>query len=93
MSWSVRDRWGNEIILSDERWRHIIDGHWELEGLVDQVLDTLRLGTRKQSSVNSSQYRYTRRFSDLAHGYTHVVVIVRMGPNPFVITAYPKRVR
>ena len=93
MSWSVKDRWGNEIALSDERWQHIIDGHWELEDMFAQVLETVRLGTRRQNSMNPNQYRYTRRFSDLFYGYTHIVVIIRLKPNSFVITAYPKRVR
>ena len=29
MGWSVKDRWNNEIVLTDERWQHIVDGHWE----------------------------------------------------------------
>jgi len=30
--WVVKDRWGNEIVLTDERWQHITEGHWELTG-------------------------------------------------------------
>lgn len=42
--WSVKDRWNNEIVLTDERWQHIVDGHWELDKLLDEVLRTIRLG-------------------------------------------------
>ena len=30
---TVRDRWGNEIYLTDERWEHILERHEELTGL------------------------------------------------------------
>ena len=93
MSWTVQDRWSNEIVLTDERWQHIVEGHWELANLLDQVLQTIRLGTRKQHSTDPNKYRYSKRFSDLPHGYTHIFALVRLAPNKFVITAYPKRVR
>lgn len=28
--WDVTDKWGNRIELTDERWQHIIEHHWEL---------------------------------------------------------------
>jgi len=93
MAWFVEDRLGNKITLTDERWQHIVDGHWELARLIDQVLETIRSGTRKQHPTDLNKYRYTKRFSSLPHGYTHIFVIVRLLPNKFVITAYPKRVR
>lgn len=92
-SWSVKDRWNNEIILANERWQHIINGHWELANLCDQVLDTVRLGTHKQNETDPNKYRDLKKFSDSPYGYTHILVIVRLLPNKFVITACPKRVR
>ena len=65
MPWSVKDRWNNEIVLTDERWHHIVDGHWELAELRNQVLDAVRLGTRKQNETDPNKYRYSRRFSTL----------------------------
>ena len=93
MAWSIQDRWGNEITLTAERWQHIVDGHWELAELRDRVLDAVRLGTRQQDEADPTKYRYAKRFSDLPHGYTHIFVLVRLLPNRFIITAYPKRVR
>ncbi len=93
MPWSTQDRYGNEIILTDERWQHIVDGHWELTNLLDEVLETIQLGRRKQTANDPSKFQYSKRFSDLPYGYTHILVIVRLVPNKFVITAYPKRVR
>ncbi len=93
MTWSVRDRRGNNILLTEERWQHIIAGHWELTDLLDDVLNTIRFGTRRQDATDPARFRYSRRISNLPHGYTHVVVIVRFQRSKFVITAFPKRVR
>jgi hypothetical protein len=30
--WVIKDRWDNDIALTDERWQHITEGHWELAG-------------------------------------------------------------
>jgi len=91
--WVVKDCWGNEIVLTNERWQHITEGHWELTGRLEQVLETIRTGKRKQAAEDPSKYRYSRAFDDLPHNYTHIFVVVRLLPNKFVITAYPKRVR
>ncbi len=37
MSWSVKDRWGNAIVLTDERWRHIVEGQWELAEMKNEL--------------------------------------------------------
>ncbi|MBI5878589.1 MAG: hypothetical protein HZB53_13150 [Chloroflexi bacterium] len=93
MAWSVVDRWGNTIVLTNERWAHIAEGHWELRGFRDEVLMTVRLGSRSQDRRDSTKYRYARSFSNLPAGYTHINVIVRLQPAQFIITAYPKRNR
>lgn len=93
MTWSVRDRTGNQITLTDERWQHIVDGHWELVGLRQLVLETIKTGKRKHDALDASKYCYSKRLSDLPYGYTHIFVVVRLQPDRFVVTAYPKRVR
>lgn len=42
--WVVRDRYGHEIYMTEERWRHIPEYHPELEGYLDDVLNTLKTG-------------------------------------------------
>ena len=48
--WTQRDRFGNDIYLTRERWRHIIDpdNHPEVELYFDYVRETIRLGRRHQ---------------------------------------------
>jgi hypothetical protein len=53
----VTDRWGNRITLTDERWQHIIEWHPELER-EDDVLDTIRKGSRRQYAIDPQKYKY-----------------------------------
>ncbi len=39
--WTVQDRWGNEIYLTEERWQYILERHEELAGLLNEMLETL----------------------------------------------------
>ncbi|MEW6097055.1 MAG: hypothetical protein AB1567_11125 [bacterium] len=87
--WKVIDRWKNEIILTQERWKHIVDHHWELQGRLNDVLKTIRAGKRKQELLNPQKFKYFYPFDDLPYNYTHIVVVVKLAINKFVITAYP----
>lgn len=89
----VRDRSGRVIYLTQERWGHALDHPGMHEGLLDQVLETLRKSKRRQDSYDPAKFRYTRGFLNLPMSYTHIVVVVKFGfqegePNNFVLTAY-----
>lgn len=87
--WKISDRWNNEIILTEERWTHISEYHWELFGRLDDVLKTIQFGKRKQDKLIPNKFYYTYPFVDLPHNYTHINVVVKLGLNKFVVTAYP----
>jgi len=40
--WTVQDRYGNTIYLTEERWQHILESRPELEAHLDKFLETLR---------------------------------------------------
>ena len=98
--WSVHDRAGNLIYITDERWQHITapDNHPEVEIYEDYLRETLRRARRKQDLLNPQKYRYTLPFDDLVDDNTHVEVVVlfrfrdgpdgRPAPNNYVVTAY-----
>lgn len=102
--WTVRDRSGNAIYLTDERWAHIVDplNHPEMAAYEDHLQDVLRTGRRKQDALNPQKYRYSKAFDDLVEQNTHIVAIVlfRLSeaqdgkpiPNNYVVTAYQKAV-
>jgi len=100
--WTVRDRFANDIYLTDERWEHIIHpmNHPEMSAYEEHLTETIRSGQRKQDSLNPQKYRYVKAFDDLAEDNTHIIAIVLFRfsegldgepvPNNFIVTAYQK---
>ena len=96
--WTVKDRYGNEIYLTRERWEHILCYHIELSGLLDDLLDTLRKGQRVQDPLDPHKYKYRSRCDALPLDYNTIVVVVKfstrvqtdggLASNNFVITAW-----
>ena len=102
--WTLRDRYSNDIYLTDERWEHITDplNHPEMLDYEDELKETLRVGKRKQDSLNPQKYRYAEAFDNLAADNTHIIAIVLLRlkkgesgnpePNNYVVTAYQKEI-
>lgn len=102
--WTVRDRFGNEVYLTQERWEHIVRpfNHPEMAICEDNLRETIQSGQRKQDSLNPQKYRYVKAFTDLAEDNTHIVAIVvfrfsegegdRPVPNNYIVTAYQKEI-
>jgi len=96
--WIVHDRYGNEIYMTEERWKHSLEHEDMEEYLLEHVLLTLKTGRRKQEALNPSKYRYSKAFNDLPADNEYIVVVVKFGtlfdsmgqlqPNNFVLTAY-----
>lgn len=74
--WSVRDRNGNEVYITNERWAHILDGHPEMAPHENELRETIRSGKRRQDSLNPQKYRYLREVSRLTEDNTHIEVVV-----------------
>ena len=103
--WAVRDRYGNEINLTEERWRHIGEptNHPEMSAYEEHLNETIQRGERKQDLLNPRKYRYTRAFADLAEDNTHIVAIVlfrfrvsetgETTPSNYIVTVYQKESR
>ena len=102
--WMVKDRLGNNIYLTQERWEHIIESvnHPEMEDYEEELKETVQTGVRKQDPLNPQKYRYTKSFDNLPAHNTHIVAIVLFGlqennigeieANNFIATAYQKEI-
>ena len=100
--WTVRDRYNNEIYLTQERWEHIVDplNHPEMVIYEEYLQTTLQQGRRQQEPLNPRKYRYSYYFADLPDDVNHVIAIVLFGfdvnergqaiPNNYVATAFFK---
>jgi hypothetical protein len=90
----VKDRKGNLIYFTKERWEHILEFHQEMMDYQQLILTTLQKGNRHQDKLEPTIFKYYHPFSNLEKGNNHVVVIVKFGldstekPNNFVLTAY-----
>lgn len=93
----VMDKWGHEIYLTDERWRHIVFRHPDMDGRKEQVLVTLKNGSREENPIGSSKYIYSKKFKHLRPGKKRICVVVQFEmkktgmsllPNKFVVTAF-----
>jgi hypothetical protein len=103
--WTVRDREGNFIYLTEERWRHIIDAnnHPEMADYEEHLKTAIRRSRRRQEPLNPRKYRYACPFDDLPDGSNHIVVIVLFSfdvnergdtiQNNYVATAFFKHIR
>lgn len=76
--WFTRDRNGNVIYLSEERWHHITEpvNHPDLIECEKEVKQTIQQGRRKQDTINPQKYLYTMAFDGLDEDNTHIVVVV-----------------
>lgn len=103
--WTIQDRDGNPIYLSEERWTHIVgfDNHPEMADFEEELKVTIRRGRRRQEPLNPRKYRYTLTIDSLPDDSNHVVAIVVFGfevdtrgqttPNNYVATAFFKHIR
>ena len=102
--WTVHDRYGNEIYLTQERWDHIIEptNHPEMAEFEERLKETIQTGARRQDPLNPHKYRYVKPFDGLAEDNTHIIAIVLFGfsedeswrpvPNNYITTAYQKEI-
>lgn len=103
--WTVQDRFGNLIYLTQERWAHIVEplNHPEMVDYEDYLKQAIKNGKRRQEPLNPRKYRYIYPFDELPDDVNHVVTIVMFGfdvneygqtiPNNFVATAFFKHIR
>ena len=103
--WTVRDRYGNDIYLTQERWEHIVQAlnHPEMLAYESHLQETIQSGHRNQDPLNPQKYRYVKAFADLAEDNTHIVAIVlfrfsegeasKPVLNNYIVTAYQKEIR
>ncbi len=102
--WTIQDRYGHSIYLTQERWEHIVESinHPEMEEYEEELKETVKSGTRKQDTLNPQKYRYSKEFHNLPASNTHIVAIVLFSlredeigeiiSNNFIVTAYQKEI-
>ena len=97
--WTIQDRYGNVIYMTQERWEHVTDAinHPEMAPYEEHLQETIQTGRRRQDQLNPQKYRYTEDFDDL---FGDAIVLFRfsqdaageLSANNYVVTAYQKEI-
>lgn len=74
--WFVKDREGREIYLTEEQWQHIISRHGELRQYLNEVLNTVKYGKRKQQPQDPQAYVYRQACDSLPPPFNGITVVV-----------------
>jgi hypothetical protein len=98
--WTIQDRYGNTVYLTEERWQHILESRPELGPLLNMFLETIRTGRRRQDGLIPKENRYYKQIKELLPENNHLVAIVIFKtqldeaghyiPNNFVVTGWAK---
>jgi hypothetical protein len=97
--WFVHDSDGREIYLTEERWEHIQSRHSELKNHLEDVLDTVRQGKRRQQPQDPQAFVYRLRCDALRPPFNGILVVVvfrfesqvnneNVIPNNFIVSAW-----
>jgi len=95
--WTVRDRLGHDIYLTEEQWEHITTKHPELRAHLEDILAALRQGRRQQQPHDPQAYVYRWPCDALRPPFNGILIVVAfrfewhgdmLRPNNFVVTAW-----
>jgi hypothetical protein len=97
--WFVHDSDGREIYLTEEQWEHIKIRHPELRNHLDEVLNTVRRGKRRQQPQDPQAFVYRLLCDTLRPPFNGILVVVvfrfeaqenngNVIPNDFIVSAW-----
>ena len=85
---TYRDIFGNQVELTEERWRHIITQHPQVGLYRERFGEVLAAPTYvKRSRRDEDVLLYYREYTDLVGG-NYLLVVVRIGQRSFILTSY-----
>jgi hypothetical protein len=87
---TIRDREGREVLLSPERWQHIVSGHPEIEVYEQEVSRTVESPTAVLSGRDpDEEWLYLEGAGPSR--WLKVVVVFDSGERGRIITAFARR--
>lgn len=86
----IRDRQGRDVLLSPERWRHIISGHPEIEIYAEEIHRTVESPTAAlRGREPDEEWLYLEGAGPSR--WLKVVVVFDSDGSGRIITAFPRR--
>lgn len=83
-----RDGWGTEIELTEERWKHIVKEHPEIEGLSEQIGNVLNSPDYIKRSLRDENVWLYYKYEEMLYNGKYLLVVVKRGQRAFVVTCY-----
>lgn len=84
----MKDIFGNEIALTEERWEHILATHPEIRPYKDRLAAVLESpDIVKKSRRDENIFMYYKWCDDMLSG-KYLLVVVKYSDRNFVVTAY-----
>ncbi len=88
MMTAVTDKFGREIRLTDERWRHIVHKHPVLKNLRIEFENTISdPEIIKRSIYDSEVLLYYSYFKEISGG-KYIAAVIKINDDNFVVTGY-----
>jgi UDP-N-acetylenolpyruvoylglucosamine reductase len=90
-AWTIRDRYGDEVYLTWERWEHITSEHTEMKDYFDKLQIIIHSGRRRQHPLQANKYFYRHSFFTLPGDFDFIEAVVILNVQTggrFVVTAY-----
>lgn len=85
-----RDPRGREILLTPERWKHIIDGHPELEAYGEDILRAVEAPTEIGPGREADEEWFYLMDAGPSR-WLKIVVVFESAASDRIITAFPRR--
>lgn len=84
----VTDIFGSTIVLTGERWEHIVAKHPEVKPYKDRVSSVLSSPDLvKESRRDKDVLLYYKHFDDILGG-KYLLIVVKLKDRSFIVTAY-----
>ena len=82
------DRDGNKVELTNERWKHIVAQHPEVERYYGLIADALREPDLIKRRRHAQDVWLYYKFYSTIHGGKYLLVAIKNPPKAFVLTCY-----
>ena len=83
-----RDKLGNRVELTEERWSHIVKEHPEVSRFKDKIADVLcEPDYIKKSNRADDVLMFYKRYHDVWNG-KYLLVVIKKDSRSFVLTCY-----
>lgn len=88
MIFQIKDKFGNSIRLTDERWKHVVNRHPEIKSYIEKVKTTIK---DPEILVSNPYHPYEKYYHHFFPRLKNYIIVILEQQKGFIITAYIAR--